>query len=72
MALLYVNHDCVVLFLRADIDQIVGIFARHRLIGRNDHRFQVVDTLELERLGVSCTGHAGKSAVKAEIVLEGD
>ena len=41
-------------------------------MGGNHHRLEVVDLLELERLGVRRAGHPGKLAVHAEIVLERD
>ena len=44
----------------------------HRLVGRDDHRFQVVNLLEFECFGIRRAGHAGQSAVQAEIILEGD
>jgi hypothetical protein len=42
------------------------------LDGRDDHRFQTVDLVELVGFGVGRAGHAGQLAVHAEVVLEGD
>ncbi len=39
---------------------------------RDFERFELVDVLELRRLGERGAGHARKLAVQAEIVLEGD
>ncbi len=41
------------------------------LVGHDDH-FELVDLLELRRLGVGRAGHARELLVHAEIVLEGD
>ena len=54
------------------VDEIVLVLAHHRLVRRDDDRFEVVDLLELEGLGVGRAGHAGELAVHPEIVLEGD
>ena len=69
---LHIHHDGVMFFLGSDVDQVVGVFADHRLVGRDDHGFQIVDLLEFEGLGVGRTGHAGQLAVEAEIILKGD
>ena len=53
-------------------DEVVLVLADHRLVRRDDHRFQVVDLLELERLGIRGAGHAGELPVHAEVVLERD
>ena len=38
----------------------------------NNHRFQIVDLLEFVCLGIGRSGHAGKLAVQAKIILKGD
>ena len=46
-----------------------------RIIGsvrRNDDDLEAIDLLEFVGLGVGRAGHAGKLAVHAEVVLEGD
>ena len=51
---------------------VVLVLAHHRHVRRDHDRLEVVDLLELERLGVRRAGHAGELAVHAEIVLERD
>src|SRR5581483_8133506 len=47
-------------------------FAQQRLVGGDDHHFQLVDVVELGRFRLRRTGHAGQLFVHAEVVLEGD
>ncbi|RMV05524.1 hypothetical protein ALP17_05450 [Pseudomonas savastanoi] len=63
------NDGCVLLF-RRQIDKVVEVFTRQRLVRRDDHDGQVVDLVEFERFGVGRTGHAGQFVVQTEVVLE--
>ncbi len=67
-----VGNDGCVLFVGRTEDLVVEILAQHRLVGRDDHRFQTVDLLEFVGFGIGRAGHAGQLAVHAEVVLEGD
>ncbi len=51
---------------------VLAVVAHHRHVGRDHHRLESVDLLELVGLGVRGAGHAGELAVHAEVVLEGD
>ena len=72
VAILDVLDDRVVLVLRLEEDHVGLVVAHHRPMCRDDHDFKPVDRLELERLGVGGTGHAGQLLVQAKVVLEGD
>ena len=72
LAGLDILDDGVVLLLSGAVDLVQAVFAHHRLVRRDDHHFQAVDLLELVRLGICRTRHAGELAVHAEVVLEGD
>jgi len=72
VAIAYVAGDRVVLLPGGAVHEIQAVLPDHRLVGGNDHRLELVDVLEFERFGVRRTGHPGKLAVEAEIVLEGD
>ena len=48
------------------------VFTAADAVGRNDHRFQTIDFLELVGLGVGRAGHTPQLAVQTEIILEGD
>ena len=54
------------------VDHVRVVRADHGLVGGDDHDVQLVDLLELRRLGVGRSGHAGQLLVHAEVVLEGD
>jgi hypothetical protein len=41
-------------------------------VRRDDHRLEVIDLLELERLGVRRARHSGELRVHPEVVLERD
>ncbi len=71
-AFLHLVHDGLVLLLRGDEDLVVAVLADHRAVGGNEHRLEVVDGRELERLGVRRPGHAGELLVEAEVILERD
>ena len=54
------------------VDDVVIVDADHRLVGRDDDDVEIVDFLELGRLGVGGAGHPGQLVVHPEVVLEGD
>ena len=56
----------------APIDEVGPVVPDHRPIGGNRHDFELVDLVELLRLGHRRAGHAGELVVQAEVVLEGD
>ena len=61
-----------VLFLRRSEDN-VGIFEPlHRLVCRNDNNIELVNLVELGRLCLRRTSHAGELLIQAEIILERD
>ncbi len=72
VAILDVGDDRVDLLLERAEHLIVLVLADHGLVRRDDDDFQVVDLLELERLGVRRAGHAGELVVHPEVVLERD
>ncbi len=65
-----VGDDGGVLLFRRQVDQVVEVLTRQRLVRRDDHDGQVVDLVEFERFGVGGTGHAGQLVVQTEVVLE--
>ncbi len=66
-----VSHRVVLFLFRAENN--VGVLdAQHRLVGRNDDDFELVDLLEFGGLGLGRTGHAAEFFVEPEVVLEGD
>ena len=67
-----VGNNRGVFFFRRTIDLVVAILTDHRQVGRNDYGFQPINLLELIGFRIGRTGHTGKLAVHAEIVLEGD
>ena len=67
-----VLNGSVVLFTGCLVDPIQLVLATARSVGRHHHRLQPVDFLELVGLSVGRASHAGKFAVKPEIVLKGD
>ena len=70
--ILDIRNDRCMLFVRRLIDEVVHVLARHRAVGRNHHRFQPINLLELIGFGIGRAGHARQFAVHAEVVLEGD
>ena len=70
IAILDIADDRAGLFLEGPENEIVLIFSDHRQIGWDHHRFQMVDLLKLEGLGVRRTGHAGEFGVHAEVILK--
>ncbi len=71
-ALLDHLDDGVVLLTRRPVDLVVVVDADARHVGRNIDHFQLVDLVELARLGHRRAGHTGQFRIKAEVVLEGD
>ncbi len=64
--------DRVPLLLGRAVDEVGPVVADHRLVGRDDDDVELVDLVELGRLGVGRAGHARELLVHAEVVLEGD
>ncbi len=72
MALDDVVDDRAELALLVLVDQVGLVLAHDRLVGRDDHHVELVDRVELRRLGVGGAGHARQLPVHAEVVLERD
>ena len=72
VALGNIAHDGGKLLLLGTEDQIVLVFANHRLVGRNREHAQLIGAHELRGLGFCGTGHARQLVVHAEVVLQGD
>ncbi len=70
-AFLDIGDDRGELLFLGQVDQVIEVLARQRLVGRDDHHGQVVDLLEFEGFGIGRAGHAGELLVEAEVVLEG-
>jgi len=64
--------DRVPLPLLAGEDEVREVVPDHRLVGRHRDHLEAVDLVELLRLRLGRTGHAGELVVHAEVVLEGD
>ena len=62
----------VPLLARAAEDEVGPVGPDHVAVGRDDDDVELVDVLELRRLGHRRAGHAGELLVHAEEVLEGD
>ena len=67
-----VVDDGDVLRLLGAVDQVGLVDAGQRLVGRDRHHAELVDLVELRRLGHRRAGHAGELVVEAEVVLQGD
>ena len=67
-----VIDDRLVFFPRRAEDLVHAVIADHRMMRRDDHRLQPVNLLELVGFGIRSASHAGKLAVHAEVVLEGN
>ncbi len=67
-----VLDDRVELRLLGLVDDVGLVRADHRPVGRDRHHADLVDLVELGRLGLRRTGHAGELLVEAEVVLQGD
>ena len=59
-----------VFFFGSAEDLVIQIFALCRTVGWNNHGFQAINTLELERFRVCRTCHACQFFIQAEIILE--
>ncbi len=67
-----VGNRRVVTLLRCFVDTVQLVFTLALAVGRDHHRLQTVNFLELIRLSVGRTRHAANLVVQAEIVLERD
>ena len=72
VALLDLLHHGGEFLALALVDHVGVVDALHGLVGRHDHHVELVDLLELDRLGVGRARHAGELGVHAEVVLDGD
>ncbi len=54
------------------VDEVGLVLAHHRPVGGDGHHTELVDLVELGRLGLGSTGHAGELVVETEVVLQGD
>ncbi len=72
VALGHIAHDGGELFLLGAEDQVVLVFADHRLVGRNRQHAQLVGAHEFGGFGLCGTGHARQLVVHAEVVLQRD
>ncbi len=54
------------------VDDVGLVGADHRPVGRDRHHAELVDLVQLGRLGLGRTGHAGELVVEAEVVLQRD
>ena len=72
VALGHITHDGGQLLLLGTENQIVLVFANHRLVGRNREHAQLVGAHELRGLGFCGTGHARQLVVHTEVVLQGN
>ena len=54
------------------VDEVGLVLADHGPVRRDRHDAQLVDRVQLGRLGLGGAGHAGELAVHAEVVLQGD
>src|SRR5659263_590468 len=70
--LLDLLEDRVEFLLLRPVDLVGEVLPDHQLVRRHDGYGELVDLLELGRLGVGGPGHAGQLVEHAEVVLEGD
>ena len=66
-----VDHGAPLALLAGE-DQVGEVVPDHRLVGGDRDHLEVVDLVELLRLGLGRSGHAGELVVHPEVVLEGD
>ena len=66
----HVGDDRLELLALGAVDLVVAVDSAHRLVRRNRHHVELVDVLELPRLGLRRAGHAGEFPVEAEVVLD--
>src|SRR6185437_1118906 len=64
--------DRVVLLAPRLVDEIVPVFADHRLVRRDDGDFEFIDLEKLPLFRLGRAGHAGQLLVHAEVVLDRD
>ena len=57
----FLDHG-VELFVLGLVNDVVIVDADHRLVGRNHDHVEIVDFLELDRLGVGRAGHARRAS----------
>ena len=67
-----VLDDRVELGLLGPVDEVGLVGADHRPVRRDADDAELVDRVELGRLGLGRAGHAGELVVHAEVVLQGD
>ncbi len=67
-----VVHDRVELLALGLVDDVGGVHADERAVGRDHRDVELVDLGELLGLGLGGAGHAGELVVHPEVVLEGD
>src|SRR5947199_8804995 len=72
VALLDLLDDGGELLPLALVDDVRQVGAPHRLVRRHDDDVELVDVLELDRLGVGRARHATELRVHPEVVLDGD
>ena len=72
VAVLDVRDDRADLLGQRPVHLVVLVLPHHRHVRRDHDGLEMVDLLELERLGVRRARHAGELPVHAEIVLERD
>ena len=65
------DDGLVLLALRA-VDLVVAVDAADGAVGGDHHHVELVDVLELARLGLGRARHAGELLVEAEVVLDRD
>jgi hypothetical protein len=54
------------------VDEVALVLARHGPVGRDGHDLELVDLVQLGRLGLGGARHAGQLLVEPEVVLERD
>ena len=72
VALHHIVDDGDVLGFLGLVDQVGLVDADHRPVGRDADHPELVDLVQLGRLGLGGTGHAGELVVEPEVVLQRD
>ena len=72
VALADVVNGSLVFFGCGFVHAVKLVLATAGAVGRDDHRLQTINFLELVGLGVRRAGHARELVVQAKVVLEGD
>ena len=65
-------RDRLPLLAHGAVDEVVGVVPREGHVGRDRDHVQVIDLVELARLGQGRAGHARELLEHAEVVLVGD